>query len=49
VYDTEKKITNWAFGGGDKKVDTTVNGVTYISNPFIKTEPYWAKRIEIAV
>jgi hypothetical protein len=49
TYDTEKKITNWAFGGGDKKVDTTVNGVNYVSNPFIKTEPYWAKRIEIEI
>jgi hypothetical protein len=47
MSDTEKKIDTWAFGGTNKKVDTTSNDVNFISNPYTKTEPYWAKRIEV--
>jgi len=45
--DTEKKVKYWLFGTYDKKVDTTINSINFISNPNIKDEPYWAKRIEI--
>ncbi len=46
-YDTEGKISHWVFGGTDKKIDTVLNGVNYISNPCSPDEPYWAKRIQV--
>ncbi len=45
--DTEKKIKHWAFGTYGKKVDTTINDINFVSNPYLKDEPYWASRIEI--
>lgn len=46
-YDTEGKISHWVFGGTDKKIDTTINGVNYISNPYSPDETYWAKRVQV--
>jgi len=45
-YDLEKKITHWVYGSNEKIVDTNINGINYLSNPY-KGNPYWAKRIEI--
>ena len=47
--DTEKKVKYWLFGTYDKKVDTEIHGINFVSNPYIKNEPYWAKRIEIKI
>lgn len=47
--DTEMKITNWAFGGIERDVDTVFTGIHYINNPYFKKRPYWAKRISLDV
>jgi predicted phosphohydrolase len=47
--DTEKKVTHWVFGSHSKLVDTTFEGVRYINNPYIRTSPYWPKRITLSV
>lgn len=47
--DTEHKVTHWAFGTSEKLVDTNINGIHYINNPFIRKMPYWAKRISINI
>lgn len=49
VTDSESKIKNWAFGTYKKIVDTKINDVNYVSNPYVKNNPYWAKRIEVEV
>jgi len=46
--DLEKKISHWMYGSYEKIVDTNINGINYLSNPF-KGEPYWAKRTNIIV
>lgn len=43
--DTENKITHWAFGSYGKAVDISINGITYISNPYNDIRTYWPKRI----
>lgn len=45
--DTEFKVTNWIFGKYEKIVDTRLNGINYVNNPYYKRIPYWAKRISI--
>lgn len=45
--DTEFKVTNWIFGKYEKIVDTHLNGINYVNNPYLKRIPYWAKRISI--
>lgn len=45
--DTEKKVKTWVFGTYNKMVDTTLNGINYVSNPKRQEENYWAKRITI--
>jgi hypothetical protein len=47
--DTEHKVTHWAFGTYEKLVDTNINNVRYVNNPYYKKLPYWAKRITIDV
>jgi len=47
--DTEMKVTHWAFGTYDKEVDTKISNINYISNPYTKSQPYWAKRIKIEI
>jgi len=47
--DTEMKITNWVFGSTERDVDTVLNGIHYINNPYYKKLPYWAKRINIRI
>lgn len=45
--DLESKISHWAYGSYGKIVDTTINNINYICNPYEKSYPYWAKRIEV--
>jgi hypothetical protein len=47
--DTEHKVSHWAFGTTEKIVDTKINNVNYINNPYFRKLPYWAKRISITV
>jgi hypothetical protein len=47
--DTESKVTNWVFGTYEKIVDTTLNNINYVNNPYYKIKPYWAKRITISL
>ena len=35
--------------GFPKIVDTTIDNVNYTNNPYVKNNPYWAKRIEVEV
>lgn len=48
-YDSQFKVTNWIFGNSNKNVDTHVEGVHYISNPYLKRRPYYAKRIDVSI
>lgn len=47
--DTEKKVTHWVFGSHSKLVDATIDGVRYVNNPYVRTSPYWPKRITLSV
>jgi hypothetical protein len=49
AVDKESKITHWAFGTYKKIVDTTIDNINYINNPYLKLNPYWAKRIDVEV
>lgn len=46
--DLETKISHWAYGTYGKIVDTTIDGINYICNPY-KSEPYWAKRVDVEI
>ena len=45
MYDTEYKVTNWAFGSLFKMVNTVVDGINYNNNGKFNLEPYWLKKI----
>lgn len=47
--DTENKISHWAFGTYEKIVDTKIDNIHYMNNPYYKKLPYWAKRITITI
>jgi len=47
--DSESKVTHWIFGTYEKNVDTIIEGVHYVNNPYLKRRPYWPKRINITV
>ena len=47
--DTEHKVTHWVFGTYDKSADVVINNTNYVNNPYLKKNPYWAKRITISV
>lgn len=47
--DTETKVSHWVFGKYEKIVDTKLNGINYLNNPYYKRMPYWAKRLTIEV
>jgi hypothetical protein len=47
--DTESKIVNWVFGTYEKIVDTTIDSINYVNNPYYKVRPYWAKRINLTI
>lgn len=47
--DTEMKITKWVFGTYEKNVDTTIDSINYVNNPYYKVRPYWAKRVTVEI
>lgn len=47
--DLEHKVTHWVFGSYKKSVDTYVNGINYINNPYQAKSPYWPKRLSISI
>jgi predicted mannosyl-3-phosphoglycerate phosphatase (HAD superfamily) len=47
--DTEHKVSTWVYGSYGKAVDYKTNGITYISNPYKRNQPYWPKRIIINI
>lgn len=47
--DTEHKVTHWLFGSHSKVIDTQIEGINYINNPYLKRRPYWAKRINVEI
>lgn len=47
VSDTESKVSHWVFGTYEKIVDTTLNNINYSNNPYMKRNPYWAKRVSV--
>lgn len=49
LSDTMHKVSHWVFGNYNKVVDTTKSGINYTNNSCYKRNPYWAKRISIAV
>lgn len=49
TLDTEHKVTHWVFGTYDKLVDTEINNIQYLNNPYSRKSPYWAKRLNISI
>ena len=49
VSDTEHKVKHWVFGTYSKLVDTVMDNINYLNNPYIPKSPYWAKRLTITV
>lgn len=47
--DTEHKVSNWVFGNYTKQVDTYINNVNYMNNPYTANSPYWPKRLTIMI
>lgn len=49
MADLESKVSHWAYGSYGKIVDTKIDSINYLCNPYYKKNPYWAKRIDIEV
>lgn len=49
IADSESKVSHWVYGSYEKIVDTTINDINYVCNPYLKRNPYWAKRIDIEI
>lgn len=47
--DTEHKVTNWIFGTHHKQVDTYIDSINYLNNPYSSESPYWPKRLSILI
>lgn len=47
--DSENKISHWAYGSYNKLVDTIIDNVNFVCNPFNNTNMYYAKRIDIEI
>lgn len=47
--DTEMKVTHWMFGTSDRSINTVINGITYINNPYQKNMPYWARIVKVVI
>lgn len=45
--DSEDKISHWAYGTYNKIVDTKLDNVNYICNPYNHNDIYYAKRITV--
>lgn len=49
IADLESKVSHWVYGSYEKIVDTNLNGINYVCNPYYNRKPYWAKRIDVEV
>jgi len=49
ISDTECKVKHWVFGTYVKNVDTILDDINYLNNPFIAKSPYWAKRLTVNI
>jgi len=49
TYDSQFKVTDWVFGNSNKNVDIFLNNIHYVSNPYLKRRPYYAKRIDVDI
>lgn len=47
--DTEHKVKYWVFGSYTKPVDTVLDDIQYINNPYLGKRPYWPKRLTVTV
>ena len=47
--DTEKKVKHWVFGTYTKNVDTEINDIQYLNNPYLGKNPYWPKRLTVSI
>jgi hypothetical protein len=47
--DTERKVNHWVFGTYTKPVDTILNDIQYLNNPYLGNKPYWPKRLTVSV
>lgn len=49
MSDTERKVKHWVFGTYEKTVDSYIDDVNFVNNPYLHKNPYWAKRLTISV
>lgn len=50
IGDTQRKVSHWLFSGYQKNVDTLIEGVHYVNNPYFKSNKnYYAKRVTIEI
>lgn len=49
IRDTEGKVIHWVFGSYKKVVDVTKDNINYVNNPCYGQDPYYAKRITVAL
>ena len=47
--DTEMKVTHWVFGTSERIINTVINGITYVNNPYQKNMPYWARIVKVGI
>lgn len=47
--DTEKKVKHWVFGTYTKNVDTVIDDIQYLNNPYLGRNPYWPKRLSVLI
>lgn len=47
--DTEKKVKHWVFGTYTKSVDTAIDDIQYLNNPYLGKNPYWPKRLTVSI
>jgi hypothetical protein len=47
--DTEHKVSHWVFGTYNKSVDTVLNNIQYLNNPYLGNKPYWPKRLTVNI
>jgi hypothetical protein len=47
--DSERKVSHWIFGTYNKPVDTYINNINYLNNPYNEFGPYWAKRLTVLI
>jgi hypothetical protein len=47
--DTEHKVKHWVFGTYTKSVDTVLNDIRYLNNPYLGKNPYWPNRLTVSI